>query len=374
MILKSFYLKELVEGGWEIGPVNLQKQNLFVGISGSGKTRTLGAIFNVACFAVGSKSLASPAKVKLEAEVNKEVYSWEWETISVDGRVQLKYELIWIGSGEERRLIVERRADEFKFLDVSLPKLNPSNSALSLLKEEDAIKPLISGLSMILMRSFQSEALNKMLALGNITKEIEDKFKVSKCLSDLPLDLPLCVKLYFISKYKSESYEQIMALFKSIFPTIESAEIKYVNPPVQAPAGKLYPYVFFKEKGVKNQIAVNELASGMQKVFAIIADVICSPKGLIYLVDEYENSLGVNAIDFLPELLESFGIGKQFLITTHHPYLINQLPVEKWVLFNRKGSIVKTTSGRNFADRYSKSRQDAFIQLINDPAYFEVNS
>ncbi len=37
----------------------------------------------------------------------------------------------------------------------------------------------------------------------------------------------------------------------------------------------------------------------MQKVLLILTDVFILPEGGVYIIDEYENSLGLNAIDFL---------------------------------------------------------------------------
>ena len=111
----------------------------------------------------------------------------------------------------------------------------------------------------------------------------------------------------------------------------------------------------------------------MQKVLLIIADIITLPKGSIYIIDEYENSLGINAIDFLPEFLDAHGTDIQFLITTHHPYLINSMPMKKWRVFHRNGSRVSIKDGAEFEEKYGKSKQKAFVQLINDPFYTDIN-
>jgi AAA15 family ATPase/GTPase len=107
----------------------------------------------------------------------------------------------------------------------------------------------------------------------------------------------------------------------------------------------------------------------MQKVLLIVTDVLTLPKGSIYIIDEYENSLGTNAIDFLPQFLTDHGENGQFFITTHHPYLINSMPMRTWKVFRRQGGKVSIKSGEEFEEKYGKSKQRAFIQLINDPFY-----
>jgi hypothetical protein len=101
----------------------------------------------------------------------------------------------------------------------------------------------------------------------------------------------------------------------------------------------------------------------------IISDIVSLPEGAIYIIDEYENSLGVNAIDFLPQFLLDYGEKVQFLITTHHPYLINSMPIKSWRVFHRKGSRVVIKNGAEFETKYGKSKQQAFVQLLNDPFY-----
>jgi len=88
-------------------------------------------------------------------------------------------------------------------------------------------------------------------------------------------------------------------------------------------------------------------------------------------MDEYENSLGINAINFFPSFLADIETDKQFIITSHHPYIINKIPVENWFIFHRKGSEIKIRYGRENVERFGRSKQQRFIQLINDPFYNE---
>ncbi len=87
------------------------------------------------------------------------------------------------------------------------------------------------------------------------------------------------------------------------------------------------------------------------------------------MIDEYENSLGVNAIDFLPSMLLEYKSNEQFFITSHHPYLINQMPISSWYVLHREGAIVEIKFGEELEKRYGKSKQQAFIQLMNDSFY-----
>jgi predicted ATPase len=110
----------------------------------------------------------------------------------------------------------------------------------------------------------------------------------------------------------------------------------------------------------------------MKKVLLMLTDIKILPsKGCVYLIDEYENSLGINAINFFPTMLIEADSQSQFIITSHHPYIIGNVPVKNWIVFNRKGNTIAVKQGDELEDRYSKSKQQAFIQLINDPFFVE---
>ncbi len=107
----------------------------------------------------------------------------------------------------------------------------------------------------------------------------------------------------------------------------------------------------------------------MQKVLLILTDTHILPDEAIYIIDEYENSLGVSAIDFFPGFLLGLEKEIQFFVTSHHPYIINEIPPRNWYIFHRKGTSVSIKYGQELEARFGKSKQKAFIQLINDPFY-----
>jgi len=131
------------------------------------------------------------------------------------------------------------------------------------------------------------------------------------------------------------------------------------------------PIVLLKERGIKEPVTLSEISSGMQKVLLIITDVLTWPEDMLYMIDEYDNSLGTNAIDFLHSFLADYGGGRQFIVTTHHPLLINAIPLADWFVFHRKGLNITVTRGHELESRYGRSKQQTFTQLINDPLYTE---
>ena len=139
----------------------------------------------------------------------------------------------------------------------------------------------------------------------------------------------------------------------------------------RGPLPGVAPALSIKEKNVKKWVMLNDLSTGMQKVLLILTDICTLPPGSIYLIDEYENSLGINAIDFFPDFLLEYETDAQIILTSHHPYIINNINPENWFVFHRKGSEVAIRYGEELTKRIGTSRQKAFIQLINDPFFTE---
>jgi ABC-type multidrug transport system ATPase subunit len=145
--------------------------------------------------------------------------------------------------------------------------------------------------------------------------------------------------------------------------------LKYFQTKIPSPT--LFPVFAVKEKNIENWIPIDKLSSGMKKVLLILLDAFIAPPESIYLIDEYENSLGINPINFFPTFLDELEKDIQFVITSHHPYIINNLPVDNWYIFHRKGNNITIRFGEENIKRLSKSKQQRFIQLINDPFYLE---
>ncbi len=313
-------------------------------------------------------------KWEISFESNDANYRWKFEGgQSEEGKgVVLSEELVEIRENEDDKIIVQRGPD-FYFNNTLLPKLASGMCSIFLLKEETVIAPIYEVFSRIMRRSFSDESLKQPLAYSNVPLEIENALKVKKSLEIMSKhELTVSLKLFFLKMYFKPLYEELCSFYKSIFPVIEHCEITEASSvKVHVPLSGRIPVFAIKEKHVNQLIDLQELSAGMQKVLLIMTDIIALPPNSLYLIDEYENSLGINAIDFLPSFLADHGTNKQFIITTHHPYLINNMPIENWQIFHRKGSNVTIKNGNEYVEKFGQSKQKAFIQLINDPFYSE---
>ena len=368
MAILSYKYNEILEGGWQFSNVELDgKLNLMVGGTGSGKTRFLNTIFNMALFAL-NKHPSSNAEWDVKIEHDGNVYAW---SITIDrtpeGTVITK-EKLSKRTKDKEDVIVEREGFDFKFNGKPLPKLSERESSIYLLKNEELIKPLSQFFSRVMRRYFSEDALRQTCTLhvldDNTVKKFENTVDLNKLFA---MDLGLSAKLWFLDKHFPELYSVICDYYKDIFPFIRQVKVKKEKVPFPG----VTPGFFIKEKKVDNWIRLDQLSSGMQKVLLILTDICTLPEGATYIIDEYENSLGINAIDFFPDFLTEFQPDAQIIVTSHHPYLINNIHPNNWFVFHRKGSEVIIKRGTELSKSLGKSKQQYFINLINDPFYAE---
>ena len=92
---------------------------------------------------------------------------------------------------------------------------------------------------------------------------------------------------------------------------------------------------FFENESEKNfQLCIKEentgwirqehLSSGMFKTLMFMTQMNILSGRCVILMDEVENSLGLNCIDILWDELKRFDRDDQFIITTHHSYCDQQ--------------------------------------------------
>ena len=352
--------------------IEFGKLNLVVGDSATGKTRLLNTIFNGASL-VTQKGQFFIGFWDMTFEHKGKTFHWIIETDEDDEEEStIRKECIYIVEDNKETIIVDRNEEIFTFKGETLPKLDKKVSSVSILMDEEIIKPMYDGLQSILRRNFSGPQLDLSTSYETVPQGLLKKINKTKDLKHLfSSGLHLNGMLYVLSIHFKDIYEKICKEFKATFPFISEVELldteafKFYSPGVT-------PVFAIKEKGMKKWISSQELSSGMKKVLLILTDLYSLPEdGKVYLIDEYENSLGINAINFFPSVLSDVDSPSQFIITSHHPYLIGKVPVKNWIVLHRKGSKVSVKQGKELEQRFGKSRQQAFVQLVNDPFYSE---
>ena len=373
MRLISYEYHDPIQPSWNFNKIELEKINLFVGESGSGKTRILNTIMNFGRFVVINEFKGG--KWKISFEQNEKVYVWEVESIETpEGDQSVTKEILSVEvDNQVEEVIVDRTEENFSFSGKDLPILSRNSLSVFLLREEPIIKPIHQGFTLILRRSFFLDELQFNIRYEPISLVLADKIKDKLDFTEIfKLNLNLNTRLYLLKRNFPDLFREIEEFYKSIFPFVRKFDVKELGEftPKKMHAG-FVPVFAIKENYVESWLTVQDLSSGMQKVLLLITDILTAPDSTVYLVDEYENSLGVNAVNFLPTFLQDYGGKNQFILTSHHPYLINNIPVKDWFIFHRKGSNVIIKYGKEIEEKFGKSKQKAFVQLINDPFYIE---
>jgi len=366
--------------GWKFSPIKLDRLNLFVGASGAGKSKLLNWLFDIANKAANDTPHAMQGYWRVVYEHADRKFVWEYESKPHPQVApnSITRELVKeILSDQRETILIERDSDRFVFNGAELPKLSSTASALHTLREDPAVTPAHAGFRRIMRRHFFGDELGLAGAFQEVPANTQEIFKKTKSLEKVwGQNLSLGVRLSLLKQSLPDTYKAIVETYKSIFPFIKSCDVVDLsqlsgpNIPIKMP-GRIVPMFAIYETKSKKPIPYVDMSSGMQKVLLIVTDIAMLPGGAVYLIDEYENSLGINAINFLPTFLLEEQRDNQILITSHHPYLINAIDVKSWFVFHRAGTQVTIKPGTELEKKYGRSKQALFTQLLNDPFYAE---
>jgi AAA15 family ATPase/GTPase len=362
---------------WKLEKTDFKDLTLLVGASGVGKTLILKSILTMKQIAGGEYENNSQWVLEFETTNNLK-YKWEgsYENAELErnsisrliikskdeNEPIIKYERVFLNGKQ----IVDRTTEKIIFNDVETPKLSQQESIISLLKEEADISPAYNGFKKILTQD-TVDFSNPGLAFRVFDHpKLLMKYKTLESIQGSKVHI--LDKLYLVSKNVPEVFARIKVLFSSFFPQVEDIKVEPLELDDSSPEFlKEQPFLKIKEKGVKNLITHSYISSGMYKTLFHIGQLFLVPEGTVILIDEFENSLGINCIDELTEELLSSGRKLQFIITSHHPYIINNIDFKHWKLVTRKAGMVKTLDADSL--NLGKSKHDAFIQLINLDQY-----
>lgn len=377
---------------WKFENINFADFNLLVGVSGVGKSKIINAIINLQHIVNGIS--LNGVKWDLKFTSDGENFRWQGEfendqaiDILLPGKIGFK--IISEYLYKEDIAVIERNRNEIKFNGNLIPKLSPFQSVVSILYTEESILPFHKGM----WRIFKHDTVGKFLAPKNFYNSIINEIRkfANKPVNDsftqedfgLVLqfigknNFPVAYRIIFVYDNYSKVFQIIKESFIRIFEQVEDVKIEESNHYLlnRVLEEEHYPdlnqqtfIISIKEKGVDEWIKQSEISSGMLKTFMLISELYLSVEGIVILIDEFENSLGVNCINIISDLiLENRKL--QFIITSHHPYIINKVGMEHWKIVTRKGGVVTAKDAKDFG--LGKSRHEAFMQLINLDEYNE---
>ncbi len=375
--------------GWQLTEMEFDSINLLVGVSGVGKTKILEIIKHLKGIIFGtiidrSRFLHSDDGIDLNGvkwDITFSIspsskYRWHGKYNTKDDRIrtnaygskyldlesqepEIEIEELYL-NGE---LITCRKDGDIKFENLDMPKLSRRKSLIEIFCSEEKIVPVIN--NWLLVANSQTEAPNRWL-YGSTVDEIN-----GLSLSDIRnKQIPLIAKIGLLYRNYHQMFDSIKSDFLDVFPQIENMSVSISGTVTSSPNGITQNHhltIILKEIGVDQWITQSNISMGMLKTLAHITEIYLLAEGSVLLIDEFENSLGVNCIDLVSELLNKRQ-DIQFILTSHHPYIINKIPMKHWKIITRKGSLVTAHKATDY-EELSGSKHKAFTQLINLPDY-----
>lgn len=359
---------------WRLSKTNFERLTLLVGASGVGKTQILRAIHALKEISTGESMNGVSWKVDFNT-IKGENYYWEGEfeekelsvfDLGEDDSVEKTSKIVYEKIHRNNELLVDRQKDKIVFRGTETIKLTREKSLLNHL-EEDFINEMKEEIGKIQL-SDHSDSLKEPFKINlfnanSLARRYNTLNKIRQS------DLDIRVKLFLAYKSEKKTFSKIRDRFIDIFPQVEDVKVAPIEVedddiPVFM---KEYPFIQIKEVGVPKWVRQNRISSGMFRSLIHISELYLSTEGTLFLIDEFENSLGINCIDELTTDILQSRRELQFVLTSHHPYIINSISFRNWKLVTRTEGVVKTRDASDL--NLGRSRHDAFMQLLQLEEY-----
>ncbi len=246
-------------------------------------------------------------------------------------------------------------------------KLSSKISLIKLLQEDELVGLLYDG-----FKNRLGEGLSEQenMYQGIVPLLVKEHLRIES-IRESPFDT--LTRLALVHENVPDVFSEIQASFQAIFPMVK--ELRVLTKSRGNTQIKLDKYpttqateiaIYFRETGVDYWLGKEQMSSGMWKTLMVLADHYLFPNNSVLLVDEFENSLGVNCIDVIGDL-DASDRGLQYIITSHHPYIINHIPISQWKIVTRNQGRVEVKPPADF--RLGNSKHEAFMQLMQLDAF-----
>jgi hypothetical protein len=380
MKITSFSFTDL-QTNWTLKEMSFDAFNLLVGVSGAGKTRIVEALKRVCAATLRTGAAPLDCAWNLAFEHKDVTYRWEARTQVSDsespgaGTPLLPSFLMERVTADEITLI-DRTDDHFSYGEMDLPKLKPSDTAIHLLAEDPSLLPIRDAFRNIMfseaVRPEETAFSDTQIdgAAGRIHQPAKnlDHLRSTLAVGNSALYGGLVTYTgYVVQETLRDDWEDLQSAYCAIFPGVKEIGVERVRLPDSRSKFALR----IREEGVDHWIPQERISSGMVRTLAHMIELTVAPSGSVIVIDEFENSLGVNCMPPLVDFLLARAPDFQYVLTSHHPYIINNLPTNTWKLVMRKGPIVHVVSARDIPALRGVSHHQAFTRLINLPEYVQ---
>ena len=355
---------ENLKTGLKIERVNFNSDvTLLVGLSGVGKTQILKAVEYSLNLAVDKDVILRPYQVGLGILINNKKYEWFYEITKINEdeliiKEESKYEFLFEKLICNGTIIFERKNEKITVIGYDkVPQPKKDESLISQYSEDKNLELLVSGIHKLYSVEIEVAVRGGIVSesFNQLKSKVTETFKRNKNVEfKIFSHLPVAIKLYIAKRYYPELYIKIFDAVKELFIEVEDIDVE------EDSIREMY-LVSIKVYGKK--LLQRDISNGMLKTIYYIVELFTMSKDSLVLIDEFENGLGVNCIDILSELMLSERNDLQFIITSHHPKIINAIDKDKWRIIDRDNCIVTNSGSLDYG--IGNSQHDAYFNLIN---------
>ena len=328
--------------GLKIKHVDFKKITLLVGKSGAGKSQILKILVEYLSSVVQECPFTFNGKFKLWFHSDNYGYLWEISTTDAKSLSNFNMREHPIESetltkflpADEPQTVFYRTYSDTKIQGFeNLPRISETISLISIYRETEPMKKIIEWFSGGWLISFQ----------GIVRTFIQDGYGFPS--------------FEYTKMCSSGKLQAFMDDLKNIFPEIRNISSKPLRDDPQKRSLILW------QNG--RPIPQKEISSGMLKTIAILWVLHFSAYKGILLIDELEDGLGVNCMDEIVQCIRTHAAEEdiQFILTSHHPYVINQVPTRDWQIVEQSHGTITTRKPKDVG--VGTGYRDSFFELMN---------
>ncbi len=369
---------------WHLEKTFFDNLNLLVGASGVGKTRILKALYLICNVAQGEVQMLEDVEWSINFFHLGQKYIWELKALNptettFSNEQQhseiVDEKLIKLAENNEPIEILHRTKTESTLNQSQIPKLKRTESAITILADEECIAPIADAFKRFIFNetlqnvdmSMSLDPSNVILSLSLnaqlklINTDQADYFKALETFKETAIHFATILKVYYLRKYFPQIFDDIKETYIEIFPSVKEIRVN-----VNKQSDKNYNLLLeIQEHGLEKWIPQYRISSGMYVTLTYLIEITTAPEGSVFVVDEFENSLGINCMPQLTDFILDKSPNLQFILTSHHPYIINNIPWKTWQLVSRTNGTIRTRKAIDIPTLNTASSLDKFTQLIN---------
>lgn len=292
-------------------------------------------------------------------------YSFDWIKDDESG-AKIRNEVLKIRKENDRKYTTVINRDYNKCL-YKKNKTGRTDINLTVMESELAINKLLE-IENIYYKNIINE-LNNLKFEYNSFFEVEDLFEAVYLTDTRENRLKLldngdniCEVIYNLKEINKDKYELLINSFKKLVPSIEEIEpfcvdfdnidlvknkvqkfnltgVKVSDKPFTIP--DTYYNIRIKEKNNNQMTPIKFLSSGSKRIFLLLTACLLADENGISLImfEELENSIHPYLFNRVLMILDQLGCECKFLISSHSPYLVQYMNLDKVYLGipNNKG-------------------------------------